>query len=109
MAVEYLEVMGALGSIAAKHPQSTSLAMQTYSLWNSKLDEAKKIYDQYLQASAQATGTLDKAGVLMQLLAMHPDVSKLLLQTIAMWQTRIPDLIDIITEFQEASSEAYKS
>src|SRR6266581_2251063 len=108
MAIDYMEVMGTLGSIAGKHPQTTSLLMQTYSLWNQP-ELVAKISSEYAKAAATAAGPLDQAGIVMQLVAMHPDVSKLLLQTLAMWQSRVPDLIQVITEFQVAASAAAKT
>jgi len=106
MAIDYMEVMGTLGSIAGKHPQTTSLLMQTVGLWKDHQDEAMKIYGEYMEAVAKATGPLDKAGIAMQLVALHPNVSVLLLQTLAMWQSRIPDLIQVINDFQAASDAA---
>lgn len=109
MAIDYMEVMGTLGSIAARHPQTMSLAMQTYSMYSQYSDEISKMMDEYKRASAQATGKFDIAGILMQICAMHPNGAKVLLQIIAMWQGRIPDLIQIINEFQDASVAAQKT
>lgn len=109
MAVDFMEVMGALGAIAGKHPQTTSLLMQSYSLWNARADLDRQIYDEYTKAAATATGPMDQAGIAMQLAAMHPAVAQLLKQTLAMWQSRIPDLIQVIDEFQAASVAANKT
>jgi len=109
MAVDYMEVMGALGGIAGRHPQTTSLLMQTYSLWNTHQDEAMAIYNEYQKAAPTATGALDQAGILMQLCAMHPTAAQLLIQTLSMWQSRIPDLTQVITEFQAAAVAAAKT
>jgi len=100
MAVDYLEIMGALGAIASAHPQTTSLLMQTYSLWNAKADELQKVFADYQRSVPAATGTLDKVGIVMELMAMHPGVSVMLNQTLAMWQTRIADLQQIVNEAQ---------
>lgn len=109
MAVDYLEVMSALASMMSKHPQTSSLAMQTYSMWSDHLDEGKAIVDEYKRASASATGKLDNVGIIMQLAARHPKVADLLIQTLAMWSSRIEDGKQLIREFQDASVEAYKS
>ena len=109
MAVDYMEVMGALGAVTAKHPQTVGLLMQTFQQINSNMDKYNKIASQYQQAAGQANGPLDQAGIIMQLLAQHPDVSSLVTQTLASWQSRIPDLIQVITEFQVASTEAAKT
>jgi hypothetical protein len=107
--IDYMEVMGTLGSIAAKHPQTTSLLMQTFSLWNSHANEARKVQGEYQEAAQKATGPLDQAGIAMQLVALYPIASQLLLQTLAMWQSRIPDLIQVINEFQASSDAAAKT
>jgi hypothetical protein len=109
MAVDYMEVMSALAGMMSKHPQTSSLGMQTYSMWSEHIGEAKKIYEEYQRASAAATGKLDQVGILMQLMAMHPKVSDLLVQTLAMWSSRIEDAKQLIQEFQAASVAAYKS
>ena len=109
MAVDFMEVMGALGSIAGNHPQTTALLMQTYSTWNARADKDRQIFDEYNRAAATATGPMDQAGIAMQLAAMHPEVLPLVIQTLASWQSRIPDLIAVLTEFQAASVSAAKT
>lgn len=107
--VDYMEVMGVLGGIAMRHPQSTSLLMQTFSLWNTHSDEVNKTWNEYQVAAAKATGPMDQAGIVLQLMAAHPNAEALLKQTFTMWQTRIPDLIQILDELQNAANEAMKT
>ena len=109
MAVDYSEVMSTFASMMFRHPQTSSLGMQTYSLWSSHLDEGRQIVDEYQRAAANATGQLDQLGILMQLCAKHPKAADLLIQTLTMWQGRIEDAKQLIREFQDASVVAYKS
>jgi len=109
MAVDYLEIIAAYSAITTAHPQTTSLLMQTYGLWNGKKDELQKIFADYQRSVPAATGTLDKVGIVMALMAMHPSVSALLTQTLAMWQTRIADLQQIIGEAQAHADAAAKT
>jgi hypothetical protein len=109
MPVEYMEVVSALGSIAAKHPQTMGLLMSSYNSYKDVADALEKARNEYQQASKTATGALDKAGILMQIAALHPDIIKFLAQVLTTWQTRIPDLVQILNEFQAASATAYKS
>jgi hypothetical protein len=109
MAVDYMEVLGVLGSLAAKHPQTTALLLQSYNLWNARADEINKITGEYQNAAAKAAGPLDQVAILMQLVALHPNVVGLLKQTLTMWQTRIPDLLDVIEELQSAAVSAAKT
>ena len=109
MSIDYMEVMGVFGGLTARHPQTVSLILQTYNLWNNSSVELNKIYGEYNVAAAKATGPLDQAGIVMQLMAIHPSASALLKQTLTMWQTRIPDLLQIIDELQAASTAAAKT
>ncbi len=109
MAVDFPEVMNTLMGIAGKHPQTTSLLMQSYSLWNARADKNRHIYDEYMRAAATATGPMDQAGIAMQIAAMNPDALPLVIQTLSSWQTRIPDLIQVLSEFQAASVAAAKT
>ncbi len=109
MAVDYSEVMGLFGSLMGGHPQSMGLLMQSYSGWDGHTDDLTKIANEYQSAAVNATGAMDKGGIAMQLAAMHPWVADLLIQTLLQWQSRIPDLIEIIKEFQAASTAAMKT
>lgn len=109
MAIDYMEVLGIIGGLTARHPQSTSLIMQTYSLWNTNAAEINQVQAEYQRAAPQGSGPMDTAGIVLQIAAMHPKAAALLIQTLTMWQTRIPDLIQILQELQAAATEASKS
>jgi hypothetical protein len=109
MAVEYLEVLGAYGAIVSRHPQTTGLLMNLYNSYKELATTIEKAHGEYEHAAQSATGALDKAGILMQVAALHPDVVKFLVTVLTACQTRVPDLIQILNEFQAASAEAYKS
>jgi hypothetical protein len=109
MAIDYAEVMQIIGSETAAHPQTTSLAMQTYSLWNAHANEIKQIQTEWQQTEPKATGAFDTVGIALQIMALHPNAANLLIQTLTMWQTRIPDLIQIIGEIQAAATQAAKT
>lgn len=106
MAIDYMEVFGIMGGLAARHPQTTGLLWQTYSLWSPHLGEVNKIAADYQKTAAQAKGPLDQAGIVLQLVAAHPNASALLKQTLTMWQTRVPDLLQVLDELQAAASAA---
>ena len=107
--IDYMEVLGILGGLVARHPQSTSLILQTFNLWNGHADEVSKAWSEYQAAAAKASGPLDQGGIVLQLMALHPNAQALLKQTLTMWQTRIPDLIQILDELQSAANEAAKT
>jgi len=109
MGIDAWETLGIFGGEAAKHPQTTGLLMQTYSLWNNHSEELKKVLSEYQNTNAQAKGPIDTGGIVLQLMAMHPFAKDLLKQTLVMWQTRIPDLIQILDELQNAANEAAKT
>jgi hypothetical protein len=115
MSVEYMEVMGVLGSIAARHPQTTGLAYNTYSAWSARFDDIKDLFEKYqktvheAQSQGREVGTLDKTGIAMQLAASNPWFIQLVIQTLSQWQTRIPDAVQILGEFQSSASAAAKS
>jgi hypothetical protein len=115
MSVEYMEVMGVLASVASKHPQTTALGYNTYSAWSAKFDDIKALFEKYnktvheAQSQGRDVGTLDKTGIAMQLAAQNPWFIQLVIQTLSQWQTRIPDAVQILGEFQSSSSEAAKS
>ena len=109
MAVDYMEVLGLLGSLSLKHPQTTALTLQTYNLWNTRADELNKVPGEYQSAAAKATGPLDQVAIIMQLVSLHPNIVGLLKQTLVMWQTRIPDLLEVIDEVQSAAVNAAKT
>jgi len=115
MSVEYMEVMGTLGGIASKHPQTTGLGYNTYSAWSARFDDIKALFEKYqktvheAQGQGRDLGTLDKTGIAMQLAAQNPWFIQLVVQTLSQWQTRIPDAVQILNEFQLSSNEAAKS
>jgi hypothetical protein len=113
--VDYLEVMSTLGSVAARHAETTGLAYQTYATWEKRFDDIKGLFEKYqktvheAQAQGRDPGKLDKAGIAMQLVAQNPWFIQLMVQTLSQWQTRIPDAVKVLNEFQLSSSEAMKS
>jgi len=109
MAVDYIEVLGALGAIAAKHPQTIGLLATSYSAYQKVAPEIAKAKDEYQKAAAAAKGPIDQAAIAMQLAAMHPEVIAFLTQMLSTWQTRIPDLIQIVNEFAASSNAAVKT
>lgn len=109
MTVSYVEVFEVLGPIGIKHPQTVSLLWQTYGLVNPYLDEFKQFISQYNKTAETANGTIDKAAILLQLMDMHPNVSDILKKVIIMWQTRIPDLLQIIDELQDGATSVGKT
>jgi hypothetical protein len=104
--IGYLTIMGVIGSLTTRHPSIVSLVMQTINLWKPHQDEAVKIYQEYLASSGKATGTLDQAGIALELMAAHPDVSSLLTHTLAMWQSHIVEACQAISEVQAAATAA---
>jgi len=109
MSIDYLEVIGALSAIAAKHPQTMGLLMNSYNSYKEVAGQLDKVRSEFSATAKTATGPIDQAGILMQLAAMHPDVVKFITQMLSNWQTRVPDLIQILNEFQAASSASYKT
>jgi hypothetical protein len=113
--VDYMEVVGLLGSIAARHPQTTGLGYQTYSAWSARFDDIKELFEKYnktvheAQSQGRDVGTFDKTGIAMQLASQNPWFIQLVVQTLANWQTRIPDAIQILNEFQTSSKSAAQS
>jgi hypothetical protein len=106
--IGYLQVMEMLGALTGRHPSIVSLVMQTINLWKPHQDEAVKIYSEYLTASAKATSTMDTAGIVLELLALHPTFTPLLTHTLTMWQSHIVELCEAITETQSAATNAAK-
>lgn len=115
MPIDYMETMGTIGAVTAKHPRTSSLAMQTYSEWKARLDDIKNVVAKYQETVAKAKaegrdlGMLDQLGIVQQLAAQNPWAVSLLIRTLSAWQTRIPDGVEILTEFQESSAQAYKT
>ncbi len=115
MAVDYVEVMGLLASTMAKHPQTSALGSSTYGNWSARLDDIKRIIAKYNETVAkakgegQSLGKLDQVAIVMQLAAQNPWFVQLVVQTLSAWQTRIPDGISMLNEFQETSVAANKS
>lgn len=107
--IDYMEVLGILGAIAAKHPQTVGLLMNSYNSYKEVAGELDKVRSEFSATAKSATGPLDQAGILMQLAALHPDAVKFITQMLSNWQTRIPDLVQILNEFQAASSAAAKT
>jgi hypothetical protein len=106
--VGYLQVIEMLGALTGRHPSIVALVMQTINLWKPHQDEAVKIYGEYLQSSAKATGTMDTAGIVLELLALHPTLAPLLTHTLTMWQSHVVELCEAITEIQSAANNAAK-
>jgi hypothetical protein len=107
--VDYMEVMGVVGSVAAKHPQTTALGMQTKSLWEENRERLTNAYNKFNSTKTPESGMLDHIGILMQIAANDPRITQNLIRILSMWQGRIPDLIQILTEFQASSEAAMKS
>lgn len=108
MSIDYGEVFQVLGSVAAKHPQTSSLIMQTYGLLKDEGDDVRKMMEKFKEADSQSRGPMDTLAVIMQLTAMNPNTTLKLIQVLSMWQSRIPDLITFLQEFRAESIEANK-
>ena len=102
--VDSWRVVGAVTQISMRHPVVASLVMQTYQSWNAHADETAKIVEQWQAAAPQATGMLDYAALVGQLVKDHPAITTLLAKTLGEWNGRIPEAIQCLTEFEAAMS-----
>jgi hypothetical protein len=115
MPVDYMETMGVVGGTTVKHPQTCALGMKTFGEWKARSDDILHLKNKYLETVAKSKaegrelGMLDQVGIGMQLVAQNPWFLALVSKTLTAWETRIPDAVAILNEFQEASNQANKS
>jgi hypothetical protein len=109
MAIDYGEVMAIVGQEMAKHAATTSLLMQTKSLWSGHDAERQQIQAEYARTSKPGQSIFDTGSIILQIMALHPQAEPLLVQTLKMWDGHIGDLIKMLDEIQAAAVEANKT
>ena len=95
------QVFGILGGLAAKHPSILSMGNQLIQLYKAHQDEVAKIYQEYISTTAgKELGPVQQAGVVLELMQLHPDAVPVLVQALGLLAPHIPELQQTLADLQ---------